>query len=224
MLPALSGSSSRDSSLTHSTIAWRQRSSVSVKVRPSPAAVGNVASPSALGCSATCQPWFGPRRMGDADLAEHLRGEVQERERLVIALDARARANRSSRASLQHAFAFCAAARLEPRAHGVRQTCSTRFAAAGDLAALEPLRVAAARQVGRDHRAAEVAGRDGPGHARGRGAEDPRAARGGDRRDRRRARRRSKTPSSSAGWRPSGSTCRCRRRKRRRAPSIRSAR
>ena len=28
-----------------------------------------------------------PRRMGDADLAEHLRGKVEERERLVIALD-----------------------------------------------------------------------------------------------------------------------------------------
>ena len=87
MLPALSGTSSRDSSLTHSTIAWRQRSSVSVKVRPSLAAVGKVASPRAFGCSATCQPWFSPRRMRDADLAEHLRGEVQDRERLVVALD-----------------------------------------------------------------------------------------------------------------------------------------
>ena len=34
MLPALSGSSSRPPSLIHNTIAWRHRSSVSVKVRP----------------------------------------------------------------------------------------------------------------------------------------------------------------------------------------------
>ena len=69
-----------------------------------------------------------------------------------------------------------------------------------------------ARQVGRDHRAAEVAGRDGPGNARRRSAEDPCAARSGDDGASPTARRRSRPPSSSASWRPRRSTCRCRRR------------
>ena len=58
MLPALSGSSSRPPSLIHSTIAWRQRSSVSVKVRSPLASVGMIPSPRALGWSAACHPWF----------------------------------------------------------------------------------------------------------------------------------------------------------------------
>ena len=84
---------------------------------------------------------------------------------------------------------------------------------APDLAALEALRVSAARQVGRDHRQAQVARRDGRRDARGRGAEDPRAARGGHRRASPSARRRSKRPSSSASSRPRRSTCRCPRRR-----------
>ena len=48
--------------------------------------------------------------MGDAELAEHLRGKVEDGEGLVVVLDARLRpiAHRVT------AFAFCGAALLEP--------------------------------------------------------------------------------------------------------------
>ena len=51
-----------------------------------------------------------PRRIGDADLAQHLRGEVQHRQGLVVVLNGQL----GPVAHLIPAFAFCAAALLEP--------------------------------------------------------------------------------------------------------------
>ena len=103
-------------------------------------------------------------------------------------------------------------------------TFSTQSRAAADLAALEQLRVAA---LGKSGSVTALLKSLGAMDAETRAREGPKIhapARGGDRRHRRRARTRSKRPSSTAGWRPSGSTCRCPRRKRRAAPSTRSAR
>ncbi len=95
--------------------------------------------------------------------------------------------------------------------HPLQARFAQEIAAAADLAALDAVRVAALGKSGEVTAAAEVAGRDGRRHARRRGAEDPCAARGGHRRDRGARRRRWRMPSWSGGWRPSGSTCRCRR-------------
>ena len=224
-LPALSGSSSRAPSLTHSTIAWRHRSSARVKVRPSPAAVGRVASPSAVGCSVDVPAVVDPRRMRDADLAEHLRREVKHRQRRHGPARGRARPARLMAHRIARGFAFCARSTAKAAAPWPTWTSIKSDRRAADLAALEAAARRGARQVGQRHRAAEVAGRDGPGDARRRRARrstrcakrSPTAiadAQGGAR---------SRRARPAAGDRDA-STCRCPRPRRRRDRSIRSAR
>jgi phenylalanyl-tRNA synthetase alpha chain len=73
--------------------------------------------------------------MGDADLSEHLRSKVQDREGLVIAFD-------TELGPVAHripAFAFCGAALLEARA--MSDALLDRIAAAEDLQELDSVRV-----------------------------------------------------------------------------------
>ena len=201
MLPALSGISSRPSSLVHSTIAWRQRSSVSVKVRLPLAAVGSVDSPR--------RSAEGPRSIHGSTRARAERGSCPASGRQgagSIAFHGRARdqarASRSSHRTVAQGFAFCAEARLRPCAMAPDTDLIEQIRAAPDLGALDADARSCARQVGDHHGEAEIAGRDG------------RRARALPRRRRsmpcaRRsppqspiARPRSKPPSSIGSWRP----------------------
>jgi phenylalanyl-tRNA synthetase alpha chain len=82
--------------------------------------------------------------MGDADLAQHLRREVQDGERLVIAF----RVELGPTAHHVTAFAFCGAALLEPRAMIDAETMLDRIAAADSLSDLEAVRVSALGKSG----------------------------------------------------------------------------
>ena len=87
MLPALSGTSSRDSSLDpqHDRVAAeieRQREGAAAARRGR-----QRREPARIRLQRDMPAVIHPRRVGDADLAEHLRCEVQQRERLVIAFD-----------------------------------------------------------------------------------------------------------------------------------------
>ena len=156
-----------------------------------------------------------PRRMGDAQLAEHLADEVERGEGRLVAGDVEL----GPGAGIGGLLAFEGHILLKPAATIGQGNARGPSTAAATLRERHrrrrrPRRARRgarrrARQGGRGHRLAQDAGRDDARAAQQRRAADPRAARGGDRRRSRRARRRWRTRSSTGGWRPSGSTCRC---------------
>ena len=173
-----------------------------------------------------------PGRMGDAQLAEHLAGKMEQGEGRRIA-----RRRRSSGQSLISAsLALSRPILLKPHRTAAMKasTCaSTRPQARLDRRNRRRRRPCRARRGAR--RRARQVGRASPQLLKSLGAmdADTRAAEAPKIHALREAvteaiaerrRRRSRMPSSSGGWRPSGSTCRCPRRSARGARSTRSAR
>src|SRR6476661_10473682 len=88
-----------------------------------------------------------PRCVGDPELSQHLGGEVEQGERLVVALDAQL-GPVAHRLLIPQDFAFCAEPRLEPRSMIEAETMLDRIAAADTLNDLEALRVSALGKAG----------------------------------------------------------------------------
>ena len=146
-----------------------------------------------------------PRGVGDAQLAEHLAGEMERREGRSVAGRRRVSGHVMAMRNL------CILQRGIARAAGDgRSTSFASIHAARRPGRARALRVAALGKSGQHHRAAEIAGRRWTRTTRA--AEGPkihalreevsgrhRGAQG----------RRWKPPNWSGGWRPSGSTCRC---------------